>query len=156
MQPGPGPCQLDKLHLLWPLSSWECLSPLPTTPFQVRALRYPRLDIHTLTQQTRATILHGLASSILQTYWTPWNSFRTFHHQHPLCLPNFDLPTILSYVMYAHQHLCPYTTIRTWTQWSAIHTQSLTRLPLHSHHTSQTALLLRGLRKRQPPLPITF
>ena len=90
--------------------------------------------------------------STLPSYRTAWKHFHSFHTTYNLPFPSLDLITITSYISFSHSsrnmHL---STIRVYLSGINFMTKLVTGAPHpHAQH-SQVTLLLKGLKRNEPP-----
>lgn len=110
---------------------------------------------------SQLAILDSLAPRTRSSYWTAWNSFRSFHSLLGLQFPSFDVLTLSSFVSYAftYQSLA-IRSIKAYLSGISFFSKAYTGMPLAETTLTQLTLILKGFRRRAPPvirrrLPLT-
>ncbi|XP_056102477.1 uncharacterized protein LOC130081803, partial [Rhinichthys klamathensis goyatoka] len=102
------------------------------------------------------SILQAVSPRTLQTYYTAWKSFKSFHLSHNLSFPEFSLLTVTSFISHLHSIKgLQAGSIKSYLSGIQFFHKLIHGKPTPAINNSQTSLLVKGIQRSRPTRPDT-
>ncbi|XDV34332.1 hypothetical protein PO909_004499 [Leuciscus waleckii] len=102
------------------------------------------------------SILQAVSPRTLQTYYTVWKSFKSFHLSHNLSFPKCSLLSVTSFISHLHRVKgLQAGSIKSYLSGIQFFHKLIHGKPAPALNNSQTSLLIKGIQRTRPTRPDT-